>query len=200
MTAVNQRHPEPETLSAFADGRLGGDARAAVVGHLDVCDDCTSEVALAMRADGHERGAAQHTISWRRWLPVAAGIALMVLGIVAFRDSLPFARSPIGRLVALAPKTERTVEPRLTGGFAWAEYAGAARTTVESADADRMKLVGAAGDLVARAGRDGDADAQHAAGVAMVLVQNAVEGIPRLEAAARKSEDARVWSDLAAAR
>jgi len=103
-------------------------------------------------------------------------------------------------LKAGAPRSARIVEPRLTGGFPWAGYHGPLRAVGGSADAERLELGGAAGALIRRAEHDPSAEAQHAAGVAMVLVEKPDEAITRLESAARTSHDASTWSDLAAAR
>jgi hypothetical protein len=108
-------------------------------------------------------------------------------------------RGPIARLVSLAPASARVVEARLTGGFAWAPYRGANRGG-DTTDAARLRLAGAAGDLVDRADHDGSVESRHAAGVALLLVQEPVDAITRLEAQAHDSKDAKVWSDLAAAR
>ncbi len=208
-------HPDPVTLAAFAEGRLNGADVTAIVEHIDRCDDCMSEVALAMSAHseneiadrgsqvaGAEREATRDPRSAPpKWLfALAAAVVLAVVALTVMRDAIPFGRSPMRRLVALAPKTERVIEPRLSGGFGWAEYAGAHRATREETNATKLKLAGAAGELVERAERDPDPENQHAAGVAMVLVENPIDAVTRLEAVAAKSQDANIWSDLAAAR
>lgn len=110
-------------------------------------------------------------------------------------------RSPIARIVSLAPATARVVEARLTGGLAWAPYRGANRgTDTTSSDASRLRLAGAAGEIVDRADHDGGAENHHAAGVALLLIQEPVNAITQLEGLAQESKDAAVWSDLAAAR
>jgi CHAT domain-containing protein/tetratricopeptide (TPR) repeat protein len=191
--------PTPETLAAFAEGRLKGAGAAAVVEHLDTCDECTRDVALAMQAV-EEETVVVHPRRWMPWLAaIAAGIAIVLL-IPAFRNA--FHRSPVDRLVALAPATGRVVEPRLTGGFRWSPYHGSERAAAGNATIDpaRLKLGGAAGELVERAQHDPGAEAQHDAGVALVLMQSPDEAVARLEAAARSAPSARTWSDLAAAR
>lgn len=198
--------PPAETLSAFAEGRLQGAERAAVLAHLDTCDECTAEVALVMEAFGEEaldaeddgEGHAPNVVRPRRWMPwlIAAAAAILVVLLVPFFTR----RSSVDRLVALAPRSARVVEPRLTGGFAWSPYRGAERSSGASADPAQMKLAGAAGELIERAQHDESAEAQHDAGVAMVLTQNAAEATVRLERAAASKPSARAWSDLAAAR
>jgi tetratricopeptide (TPR) repeat protein len=188
--------PTDETLAAFVDGDLDARTRAVVLAHIERCRECMAAVLSANAQIREERAAAPaHVPRW--WLAVAAAalLAVILVPLLLRRD-----QGSIHRLVLLAPRSARVVEPRLTGGFAWAAYAGANRAAGETRDAEQMKLDGAAGELLERANRDGGADAQHAAGVAMVLVQQTAEAIGRLEVAAKQSNDPKVWSDLAAAR
>ena len=204
MSTVRTPHPEPEALAAFAEGRLDAAARTAIVDHLAVCRTCLGDVSLAMTAADEERGAAEPKEVLRgpwyrtRWLYAAAAAIAIALLVPFMRQS--WRRSPVESLVALAPRSARAVEPRLSGGFAWAPYRGPARAGEGGIDAAQLKLGGAAGELVERAEHDRSPEAQHAAGVAMVLVDKPAEALARLETAARAGNDARIWSDLAAAR
>lgn len=209
MSSVKTPHPEPEALAAFAEGRLDAAVRAVVVEHLAVCRECMGDVSLAMTAAEEERGEEEREEEnarpllrgpWYRngWLYAAAAAIAVALLVPFLRESSR--RSPVESLVALAPRSARAVEPRLSGGFAWAPYHGPARAGEDGVDAGQLKLGGAAGELVERAERDRSPEAQHAAGVAMVLVDKPAEALARLETAARAGNDARIWSDLAAAR
>jgi hypothetical protein len=190
--------PSSETLAAFAEGRLKGAQAAAVVAHLDTCDVCVADVALGMRAVEEE---GIHVVRPRRWMPWLSAVAAAVVIALAIPFVREWRRSPIEQLAGAAPKAARLVEPRLTGGFAWAPYHGSERSAGSpKSDPERMRLTGVAGEVVARAQRDASADAQHDAGVAMVLTQNAEEAIARLEQAASAAPSAQTWSDLAAAR
>lgn len=196
----NRNCPSPETLAAFADGRLKGAESMAVVEHLDTCEECAHEVALGMQAADEEKVVRPRR--WTTWLAAAAAVVIVLL-IPSMRrmlDRSPLGRASMDRLIALAPKSARVIEPRLAGGFEWAPYRGSERSAGSAPDAARMKLAGAAGELVERAQHDPSADAQHGAGVAMVLTQNPAEGITRLETAAKSAPSAPTWSDLAAAR
>jgi tetratricopeptide (TPR) repeat protein len=134
-----------------------------------------------------------------RWW-MAAVAAAMLIAVIAF-PLLRRRNDPIARLIALAPASARQVEPRLSGGFAWAPYRGPMRSTDSAADAERLKLGGAAGDAIDRAQRDGSEQAQHAAGIALVLVDQPAQAVDRLRIVAEQSpNDVHVWSDLAAAR
>ena len=199
MTHEPERNdcPGPEVLAAFAEGRLDAGRRAAVVAHLDRCEDCMTEVALAMRAHARENVAPVRPRRARMIVALAAAVAVAVIGLAAWQRAQ---RTGVHRLVALAPRSARIVEPRLTGGFAWAAYRGSGRAATGPVDAERLKLTGAAGEAIERAARDARPEAQHAAGIALVLVEQPVAAIERLEAAASASNDAKAWSDLAAAR
>ncbi|HVR39892.1 MAG TPA: zf-HC2 domain-containing protein, partial [Thermoanaerobaculia bacterium] len=189
--------PSVETLAAFADGRLEPRQRAEVVAHLDGCDECMTQVALAMDVREPEKAAVR---TRPRIMAAAAAIIVLVAGAWIWTAVARKRTSSIAQLVALTPRSERLAEPRLSGGFAWAAYRGAARTTSDINDPERMKLAGAAGEIIQRAQRDRSADAQQAAGIAMVLVQQPLAATPYLEAAARAGNEAKAWSDLAAAR
>jgi CHAT domain-containing protein/tetratricopeptide (TPR) repeat protein len=163
-------------------------------------------MAAVLAADAHlaEERSVVRDWSGRRarsdprwWLGAVA--AAVLIAVIAF-PLLKRRNDPIARLIALAPASSRIVEPRLSGGFAWAPYRGPMRSTDSAADAERLKLGGAAGDAIARAQRDRGAEAQHAAGVAMLLVEKPEMAAARLEPSARASHDAKTWSDLAAAR
>ena len=197
--ARNHLCPAAEQLAAFAEGRLKGADAAAVVAHLDTCDDCMRDVALGMQAAEEEQPSnVVQPRRWRPWLAAVAAAILIALLIPVMRNSLR--REPVDRLVALAPRTARVVEPRLTGGFAWSPYRGIERSSGRSADPAQLKLAGVAGELVERAQNDASAEAQHGAGVAMVLMHHSDEAIARLENAVAAAPSARTWSDLAAAR
>ena len=186
-------HPGPETIAALAEGKLPRHAIAAAMEHVDGCRRCAEALAAANDAVAEEQAAAP-----RRWWIAAAAVIAIVAAIVSWRL---LERSPMEGLVALAPRSARTVEPRLCGGFPWAAYRGPDRTTSRSNDPERLKLAGAAGDLIDRAQQDPSAAAQHAAGVAEVLIEEPLAAEERLRAAAERTpDDAAIWSDLAAAR
>jgi hypothetical protein len=78
------------------------------------------------------------------WL-AAAGIVAVALLTIPFLLRL---RDPIRRLAASTPRSERIVEARISGGFAWAPYRGPVRTSDQANDPRRMMLGGVAGDLI----------------------------------------------------
>ena len=190
-------HLDPETLAAFAEGQLDAAGRNEVVAHLDQCEECLNDVALVMPSAGAE--SEKRRFLRPTWIIAIAAVVVLAIALPALRHAIR-PSSPTDTLVALAPRSARLVEPRLTGGFPWAGYHGPMRATGTTPDAQQLKLGGAAGDLIERAEHDQSAEAQHAAGVAMVLVEKPDEAIAKLETAARASHDAKSWSDLAAAR
>jgi len=143
--------------------------------------------------------SGRRALSQSRWWMGAVAAAVLI-AIIAFplfrrRDDV------MSRMITLAPASARIVEPRLSGGFAWAPYRGPMRAADSAADSGQLKLGGAAGDAIARAQRDRSERAQHAAGIALVLVDQPAEAMDRLRIVAEQSpDDVRVWSDLAAAR
>src|SRR2546421_6623321 len=96
---------------------------------------------------------------------------------------------------ALAPRAGRTIEARLTG-FGWSamhvQRNGKAAAPLDPA---RLELAGAAGAVINKN------SAGHDAGVGYLLIDRDADAVEALQEAARKSpNDAKLWSDLAAAR
>lgn len=204
MTLAVSPCPTDETLALFASGEIDASTRNDVLAHIETCSDCMAAVLSANAHLEEERRvgrdwSGRRALSESRWW-MAAVAAAVLIAFIAF----PLLRrhdDPIARLIALAPSSARIVEPRLSGGFAWAPYRGPMRSADSTADADRLKLGGAAGDAIERAQRDGSEPAQHAAGIALVLVDQPAQAVDRLRIVAEQSpNDVHVWSDLAAAR
>ncbi|HYI08124.1 MAG TPA: CHAT domain-containing protein [Thermoanaerobaculia bacterium] len=186
--------PDAETLAAFAEGKLKRREIPDVLVHLDTCTICTAALEGA-----NDRVAAQSRPR-TLWLATAAAVFLVVAGVSGWwiRERNP--EAPAARLVALAPRDGRTVEPRLSGGFAWAPYRGPMRASATAEDAGRYKLAGAVGELLEQADRDPSPRAQQAAGTGLVLVERAGDAVVRLRAAAaREPSNAKMWNDVGAA-
>jgi CHAT domain-containing protein len=127
----------------------------------------------------------------------ASGIVVVALLAIPF---LLRWRDPVRRLAALTPRSERIVEARISGGFAWAPYRGPARAGDQVNDARQMMLGGVAGDLIEAAEKNKTSEAQRLAGVARMLTGYPSDAVPVLEEAAQRDpSNARAWSDLAAA-
>lgn len=121
----------------------------------------------------------------------------VVIAILAWR-----ARSGndnVARLIAASSLSSRDIEPRLTGGFRWAPLRRSTRGG-ERADLERLRLMGAAGEVLLNAGEDAAPEARHAAAVAHLIAGNPRLAVERLRSmASARGVGARVWSDLAAA-
>jgi len=187
--------PDAEVLAAFAEGRLSRDEAAGVLAHIDECDDCMATLEAL-----NETIATRNVVvmkprrTW--WLAAAAAVAIGIAALFVVREQ----RSPMTRLIALTPANARPVEARLSGGFPWASYRGPMRADDAATDPQKMRLIGTAGDIVAAADRDKSAEAQKAAGVALLVIDQPLPAIERLRAAVQASpNDAAAWSDLAAA-
>lgn len=190
--------PDAETLSAFAEGRLPRSAVSDLAPHLESCDDCVA--ALAAVNETIATRTSEPAQSSRAWWFSAAAAAVIIAVIAISARITSLARSPAQRLIALTSNTARPVEARLSGGFPWQSYHGPMRADEADADPQRMRLIGAAGDIVVAADRDRSAAAQQAAGVALVIVGKPAQAMERLQAAVEASRDnAAAWNDLAAA-
>ena len=187
---------DAQTLGAFVEGTLDEPRRREVMEHLELCEMCVASVGAAAMSL-REEGAIPQRPRTIWWLAAAASLTVVLLGVLATRQRW-FAPSPIGTLVAAAPADRREIEPRLTGGFRWAEYRGPARDVAATRnDPQRLKLLGAAGDVLDRAAKDQSVESKHAAAIASLLVDDSNHAIDTLRRIA--SNDARIWSDLSAA-
>jgi CHAT domain-containing protein len=193
---------DAETLALFAEGKLSRAEMPPVLEHVTTCQSCMRIVKVAAAHAASLQGDAQSEDQprrgWNPWLAVAAALILALLTIPALRRNRV---SPTERLIELAPRSARIVEPRVAGGFPWVPWRGTERSGDAAADAARLRLGGVAGEWMQRADAEKTPDAQHAAGVALLLAERPLDALPRLQDAAQRSpDDAQAWSDLAAAR
>jgi tetratricopeptide (TPR) repeat protein len=196
---LNTPHPPPEIMAAVAEGKLKRHELALLLGHIEGCALCRTELELVSQSFAEEAQEARPGA--RAWW-IGAGVAATVAAVMSLAVMRPWQshESGIEALAKLAPRSARIVEPRLSGGFAYAPYSGPMRAGEPNADAARLKLGGQAGIAIEEASRDSSAEAQHAAGVAYLLVENPRQAIEHLRTAANKTPNtASVWSDLAAA-
>lgn len=128
-----------------------------------------------------------------------AGNALCVFLVIA----LPACRrqeSPSERLRALAPRSARPIEARLTG-FDWQPLRLQRATSAGLMDPSRLDLAGAAGTVIQSLLNNPSPAARHEAGAAYLLIERDRDAIDALESAVQQSpKNAAFWSDLAAAR
>lgn len=191
------RHPEAKTMAAFVDGSLEPKEVAAVADHLRECADCRTVVSETARFEREEIGG-QRRIGVRWQWAAAAAVATILVGVPIVRWNASRHASPLSRLIKAAPADYRKVEGRLSG-FSWARLQPPARAAVLPGPAE-LKFAGAVGEVIEDIGDRSTPGADHAKGIAYVLIDRYREGIGALEQAANGSRDARVWSDLAAAR
>lgn len=193
-------HPEARTMVAFIEGRLDPGELQSVTAHLRGCAECRTVVVETARFEQEEERAQQHE-SLRRlglqwWLAAAAVLAVVFYSVTFYRHREP--ATPITRLIAAAPREHRLIESRLSG-FPWARLQAPSRGET-APDPSDLRLAGAAGDVLEKTSGQQEAEARHSAGVAYLLIGRSHEGIVALEQAASRSNDARAWNDLAAAR
>lgn len=193
-------HPDDETLAAWVDGSLSDAERSRVIEHVSSCEECIHMIDAANETFLAEGGGAK-VRSWGGWQRrVLAAAAIVIVALSALLVARSRQTGPVQELVAVAPRSARSVEARLSGGFPWAPYRGSMRADGAATDTEQMKLIGVAAEALDRAEHDRSGDAQRAAAVAMVLIDRAEEGIARLAAETKRSpRDAGAWSDLAAA-
>ena len=124
--------PSLETIGAFVDGRFKDREREVIADHLASCETCYfvfSEAArtqVVAKPKGEVVPFTPRRMTWR----IAAGLAAAATIVLAVNVFGPFGANgderALAQLVA-AIGTERTVEPRLTGGFAYAPARGPVR-------------------------------------------------------------------------
>lgn len=132
--------PDAETLAAYLDGRLTQDEREHVTQHVADCDDCyfvVTEVAQMPSTAAQlepepisvrRRWWASKTVVWSSSVGGALAAAAMLwlaVSVGSFRSSSDSAA--LQALVA-AVGSDRTVEARLTGGFAYGPLRGSVRS------------------------------------------------------------------------
>jgi pyruvate/2-oxoglutarate dehydrogenase complex dihydrolipoamide acyltransferase (E2) component len=108
-------HPNPDSLSAFAEGVLPEHERVACLAHLAECEACREVVFLAQ--EPLPISVADRIVWWRRWLApipalsVAAVAGVLVLSVAIYRVERPVAK-PITAVVAVAPMIPPPEAPR----------------------------------------------------------------------------------------
>ncbi len=140
-------HPDPDTLSAFAEGVLPEHDRLACMLHLADCAACREVVYLT--EEPLAVPAADEIAWWKRWLTpipilsVAALIGVLVLSVSLSRLERPAANSPPAEVATSVPqavvpapamKAEVEVRHRATRHTATGSSAFRAPTRVETKD------------------------------------------------------------------
>lgn len=186
---TRETHIDPQTLAAFAEGRLERASMPEVLAHLETCPSCYAALEAAVDSLPEPASSSRRPV----WILAAAAAILVVFAVSLLRQRAGDA-SAIERLVALSPRDARLLEPRLSGGFPWAAYRGPMRAEAVRKDTKLLKLSGAAAEVIE------EKESEHAVGVAHLLIDDPLEAVERLRvASAAKPDDAKILSDLAAA-
>ena len=189
--------PSLETIGAFVDGRFKDREREVIADHLATCETCYFVFSEAARTQVTETAIPepQPIPAWRRmrW-QYTAGLAAAAMIVLAVNVFVPFGASgderALNQLVA-AVGTERTVESRLTGGFAHAPV----RAVRGSNDINLSPDV-----RIAIAEIEKQYSAKPVAATAAIISGDTNQAILILEAQSRlRPNDAGILSDLSAA-
>jgi CHAT domain-containing protein/tetratricopeptide (TPR) repeat protein len=211
--------PDAEVVAAWVDQGLDPAARAAVTAHLADCNDCRMLVANVLRITDAVRETLTNQERQKEPLPVTrtagrqwvrwgggalAAAAALLLVVRAQPEWLPFgSRDDAGsRLADLvqAVGDRRTVEGRLSGGFAYGPLRAPVRSGGSTAAEDNWTLLAAAARIREEAERQPVAANLHALGLAYLVRGQHDEAVRALEdATAEDAGSARFQSDLAAA-
>src|SRR6059058_6295220 len=136
------RCPKAETIALLAEGRIDGPELDSILAHVERCTSCMRELELASATFSRETNRSS---SRTTWLAIAAVIAAVAIGAPIVWHRVVHRSAPaIGDLVDLAPHNIRLVEPRISGGFAYAPYRGAMRASGSFPDTERLRLGGVA--------------------------------------------------------
>jgi CHAT domain-containing protein len=198
---------DAETIAAFLDGRLSRREKAAVTAHLADCESCHFVFAESARARLVDARGSHVLRPWQ-WVAIktaGAGVALAAaasLVLIVQPQWAPRwwpARSEVGELVS-AVGSNRTVEPRLTGGFAYGPLRGPVRAGASIGEIASPDVRIAAARIEKSATERRTPQNLGALGVAFLLTGKPTEAVSALESATRDAPDeAELWSDLAAA-
>jgi Flp pilus assembly protein TadD len=190
--------PSAEAVAAFIAGALHPRSEAAQ--HITGCGECLAEVGdiAALQRDGKTAAVRARL----RTGAIAAVVALVVVGLatVVLRPWFEARRyaTAIEPLVTVTA-SQRSIEPRLAGGFRWTVYKPARGESAVAKASDQQLRIAAA-KVVERARGARSPVNQHAGGIAALMGSQYVEAVRILTDAAGTSErNVSVWSDLAAA-
>jgi tetratricopeptide (TPR) repeat protein len=192
--------PEPEIIGSFAEGKLSGEELQSTLAHLETCDSCVEAAGMvsAMLGTQPEVRSVPRRASWS-WLAAAAVLVAVLGGTFYQRQQSAAGTHSVQSLAAAAPTDERTIEPRLSG-FPFAPFSRKRGNPGEGEESSsKIKIEGAAAEVLADTKGNRTANAAHATGLAMLVLDHPSEAVQELEPAARDSKDAASWNDLAAA-
>jgi tetratricopeptide (TPR) repeat protein len=210
MKTGADRCPDLETIGAYLDRTLPESERDRIAAHISNCEACYFVFSEAVQVhvrdfnagiDVHPAAApAVNQGRWRvAWSSAAAGLLAASLAMMVWMEG-PWGAATSSELRALvaAVGTDRTIEPRLTGGFAYGPLRGPVRS---GSPTDRVGPdVRIAAARIEKQAADRTPRELSDLGVAYLVIDDVERAVPALEdAAARSKTDARLLSDLSAA-
>jgi tetratricopeptide (TPR) repeat protein len=220
-TGMEEGCPDLETIAAYLDRTLPEPERARVTEHIASCETCyfvfTESVQTHVTAAITDETAAPSAPAavgskqplvfgrWSKravWSAAAAAMATAAAILLMVRPQLLEVqrRLRLQTLVA-AVGTNRVVEPRLTGGFAYGPIRGTMRGEGAAANGYISPDVRIAAANIEKAFQtDESAAALRVLGIAHLLTGNLNRGVDSLERSnALRRDDADIDSDLSAA-
>src|SRR5205085_6544899 len=110
--------PPPDILDRYIEGILVRDRVGEVTHHVTHCARCRAaiESVVAIKYPRKRRRSMPRRV-W--WLAAAAVLLTVSVPLLRERSDAAAAQDAFRRLVAASPRSERVIEPRLTGGFPW---------------------------------------------------------------------------------
>ena len=199
--------PDPETLATFLDGRLVEAERESIAVHLTTCEACYAVVVAASQTTpalldlaGPRTWYRSRRVIWGAAAGLATAAALAIA--VNLRNGLwsPSPDLELQQALVEAVGTERRIEPRLSGGFAYAPIRILPSLPSSDVDAPSLAVRIAASRIEQDTAAEDTTRALHLRGIATLLVGDLDMAIVFLEqAAGRESDNAQVQNDLATA-
>jgi Flp pilus assembly protein TadD len=192
--------PDPETIAAYLDDRLGAEDRGTITEHLSSCESCYFVFSEATQVK-------QPTVVpwWKRkqviW-PTAAAALATAATVVLVLNLGPLSQAtdpPELKTLVAAIGNERTIEPRLAAGFAHAPVRALRSESNPTANLspDTRIVLAQIEKETANATRPIQLRLR---GMVSLLSGNVEMAIMALEEAARlRPDDARILNDLGAA-
>ena len=196
--------PDLETIAALVEGTLRGTERTRATEHLAACETCYFVFAESAQRRSTSDQSVVKPFSKRHSLSLVAVVAAAA-SFVFFIPNLPslWGRSvPGGDLQALvdAVGTQRSIEPRLTGGFSYGRLPAAARNEGSPHLNHSPDVIIAAATIEKRATDLTTPDGHGSLAVAYLVMGQFDKAVPVLEELVdRATPSAAVLSDLSAA-
>jgi hypothetical protein len=202
--------PDLESIAAYLDGRVTDPERARITEHLSSCEECYSlftesaqTVVDVVPSRETVLGRVSEWMSGPRLAWSTAGAALATAAVVWLVAGTRFSPMPQGselQALVAAVGTDRPVEARLSGGFAYGQMRGAVRGGSPSGRpvSPDVRIAAARSEKALAVRRT--AETLHAFGLATLVTGELGRAVPLLEQAIERAPpDARVLSDLSAA-